>query len=138
MTGDGLVTLGQIEAAAATLRGITTVTPLVPFGPASMIVKFDGVTEAGESGSLMNAAIRSSAACQSLRLPGGSASSNAASTFRGLRESRYSTFTPSLSAGKPISLAKEEMRSQTWMRRPMDASRMLRAPLSMRSTSPGT
>jgi threonine dehydratase len=35
MTGDGLVTLGQIEAAAATLRGITTVTPLVPFGPAA-------------------------------------------------------------------------------------------------------
>ena len=47
------------------------------------------------------------------RRPNSSASSNAASTFRGLRESRYSTFTPSFSAGKPISLAKEEMRSQT-------------------------
>jgi threonine dehydratase len=32
---DDLVTLGQIQTAAETRRGITTVTPLVPFGPAA-------------------------------------------------------------------------------------------------------
>ena len=35
MTADQLVSLEAIRAAAVTLRGITTVTPLVPFGPAT-------------------------------------------------------------------------------------------------------
>jgi threonine dehydratase len=35
MTVDGLVTLPAIRAAAVTLRGIATMTPLVPFGPAT-------------------------------------------------------------------------------------------------------